>query len=172
MDDIAIVTFRRNEAVARKIQECVGGSIIFYSRDALKEVFGRRAVIAVMALGIAVRRIAPLLRDKWTDSPVVVVDSSLKFAIPLVGGHHGANALARRLLPLGTTPVITTATEAAKRPSVEGIAEALQCDIVNRDSAKHVNIALLEKDVPVLEVRGPKILVVDSDVAVLKRGTA
>jgi len=43
----------------------------------------------IMAAGIAVRNIAPLVSDKWKDPAVVVVDSGLNFAIPVLGGHHG-----------------------------------------------------------------------------------
>lgn len=125
--------------------------------------------MALFATGIVVREIAPLLIDKWTDPVVVVVDSNLTFAIPLTGGHHGANELARKLSGLGAIPVITTATEVHGRPSVEGIADALGCDIVNKESTISVNCALLEQDVEVLEIRGPKVVIVGDDVSVLKK---
>ena len=115
------------------------------------------------------REIAPLLVDKWNDPAVVVVDSNLTFAIPLTGGHHGANELARRISELGAVPVITTATEVHDRPSVEGIADVLGCEVVNKESTISVNCALLEQDVEVLEIRGPKVVVVGDDVSVLKK---
>jgi len=43
-------------------------------------------IVAVMATGIAVRGIAPLLKDKWSDPAVVVVAPDLSFAIPVIGG--------------------------------------------------------------------------------------
>ncbi len=167
---IAIVTFRRNVSEARRIQGWIGGEILFYHPGVFREAFNKAdAVVAIMALGIVVRGIAPLLRGKWSDPPVVVVDAGMRFAIPVVGGHHGANTLARRLAPLGVIPVITTATDSLGRQSVEGIAETLGAEIVNRDSTKKVNLAMLEEDVEVLEVRGPKVLVVDESVSVLVR---
>lgn len=169
MDEIAIIAFGRGLDGARKIQEFVGGEIIPYTRDAFKQAFGFDAIIAVMAAGIAVRNIAPLVRDKWEDPAVVVVDSGLNFAIPILGGHHGGNELARRLEDMGIIPVITTATEVMGKASVESIAKTLGCRIVNRESTKQLNTALLKKDVEVLCVKGPKILVVDDDVTVLKR---
>ncbi len=169
MDEIAIIAFERGLDGARKIQEFVGGEIIPYTRDAFKQAFEFDAIIAVMAAGIAVRNIAPLVRDKWEDPAVVVVDSGLNFAIPILGGHHGGNELARRLEGMGIIPVITTATEVMGKGCVESIAKTLGCRIVNRDSTKKVNTALLEKDVEVLCVKGPKILLVDDDVTVLKR---
>lgn len=114
-----------------------------------------------------VRDIAPLLENKWADPAVVVVDSNLNFAIPLLGGHHGANEIARKLSELGAVPVLTTATEVHGKPSVEGIADRLGCKIFNKESTVAVNCALLDQDIEVLEVKGPRIIVVDEDVSVL-----
>lgn len=125
-----------------------------------------------MACGIAVREIAPLLKDKWTDPPVVVVDAGLNHAVALCGGHHGANELARSLAQIGARPVITTASEVLGRPSVEGIAQALDCEIVNTDATRAVNTCLLDSDLPVLQIQGPKVVVVDPDVAVLQKKNA
>lgn len=115
------------------------------------------------------RDIAPLLDNKWSDPAVVVVDSNLNFAIPLLGGHHGANETARKIAELGAVPVLTTATEVHGKPSVEGIADRLGCEIFNKQSTKAVNCALLDQQVEVLEVKGPRIVLVDEDVSVLIR---
>jgi cobalt-precorrin 5A hydrolase len=122
-----------------------------------------------MACGIAVRQLAPLLKDKWDDPPVVVVDAGLNNAISLCGGHHGANELAKRLAKCGARPVITTATEVLHRPSVETIADTLDCEIVNRDSTRVVNSCLLRSDLPLINISGPKVVMVDPDVTVLKK---
>jgi len=116
-----------------------------------------------------VRDIAPLLDNKWYDPAVVVVDSNLNFAIPLLGGHHGANEIARKLSELGAVPVLTTATEVHGKPSVEGIADRLGCEIFNKESTVAVNCALLDQEIEALEVKGPRIVVVDEDVSVLIR---
>lgn len=128
--------------------------------------------MAVFATGIVVRDIAPLIQDKWKDPAVVVVDSNLNFAISLLGGHHGANELVRRISEIGAIPVITTATEVHNRNSVEGIAKVMGCDIVNKDSTRQVNCSLLEQDVEVLEIKGPRIVIVGDDVSVLKKEKA
>ena len=126
-------------------------------------------VVAVMAIGIVVRLICPTLKNKSTDRPVVAVDSSLQTAVPVIGGHHGANDLALHLFQkLGVYPAITTATDAADRPSLEGTAEKLGARVVNRDSSKEVNLAFLREDVPVVRLSGPKVILVDGNVAVLK----
>lgn len=116
-----------------------------------------------------VRDIAPLLDNKWSDPAVIVVDSNLNFAIPLLGGHHGANEVARQISELGAIPVLTTATEVHGKPSVEGIAEKIGCEIFNKESTVAVNCALLDQDIEVLEVKGPNIIIVEEDVSVLVR---
>ena len=165
-----MITFERNRDTATRIAEHLDADILTYDEKVFEQAFEQYdAIVALFATGIVVREIAPLLVDKWTDPAVVVVDSNLTFAIPLTGGHHGANELARRISELGAVPVITTATEVHDRPSVEGIADALDCNIVNKESTKNVNCALLEQDVEVLEIRGPKVVIVEEDVSVLKK---
>jgi cobalt-precorrin 5A hydrolase len=170
MGEVAIIAFSRNFEIAKKIKDLTGGDIIIYSKEAFKLAFEKyRSIIAIMATGIAVRNIAPLICDKWKDPAVVVVDSGLKFAIPILGGHHGGNEIAKKLAASGLIPVITTATEVKGKYSVEGIADSLGCRIINKDSTKKVNMALLETELEVLDINGPKIVVVGDNVSVLKR---
>ncbi len=169
MGELAIITFPRNLVIAEKIQKFLGGEIIPYSKDAFRQAFEYDSIIAIMAAGIAVRNIAPLIHDKWEDPAVVVIDCGMNFAIPILGGHHGGNELAKKLAGMGMIPVITTATEANGKESVENIAEALGSRIVNKESTKKVNTALLDTDVEILCIKGPKIVLVDDDVSVLKR---
>ena len=134
------------------------------------------AVIALMATGIAVREIAPLLKGKWVDPPVVAVDDRLDYAIPIVGGHHGGNEIARELHKEGVVrlAVISTATEALDVPSVEALAARENRTIMNRASTRTINTTSLFKPVEVAHLSGPKIVIVDDDVAVLTstKGTA
>lgn len=155
--------------IAQALAEGYNPSVIIYNDnlgDALKSF---DLVVAVMAAGIIVRKICQHLKNKWEDTPVVAVSSSLSCAVPIIGGHHGANELALFLSEkLRMFPAITTATEASGRQNLEGVAEALSAEIINRESSKDVNLAFLREDVPVLRLKGPKIVVVDYDVAVLK----
>ncbi len=72
-----------------------------------------QAIVCVMATGIVVRTMAPLLEDKRKDPAVVVCDEQGKFAISLLSGHiGGANALAHSVAGLtGGQAVITTASD-------------------------------------------------------------
>ncbi|TWI50988.1 cobalt-precorrin 5A hydrolase [Pseudomonas duriflava] len=50
----------------------------------------------ICATGIAVRTLAPVLKDKYNDPPVLVLDEAGSFIIPLLSGHEGgANAWAQ-----------------------------------------------------------------------------
>ncbi len=69
-----------------------------------------RPIVGVCAAGILIRVLAPLLGDKRTEPPVVAVAGDGGFAVPLLGGHHGANRLAREIAQaLGGQAAITTA---------------------------------------------------------------
>jgi cobalt-precorrin 5A hydrolase len=168
MTETVVVALKRFLPDAKKIAGFLGAVVIEYTPSAFSENFPTaRRIVALMSMGIAVRGISPLLADKWTDPAVVVVSPDFRFAIPLIGGHHGANELAKELSGLGLVPVITTATEATGRDSVEAIAGRTGCDIVNRDSTRAVNAAMLDGDVPVHAVKGPGIIIAGPDVSIL-----
>lgn len=84
--------------------------------DFLAREYRRHAAhIFVGAAGIAVRVLAPLLRHKSQDPPVLVLDPAGRFVISLLSGHWGGgNALTRHLAGLlQATAVITTASDQA-----------------------------------------------------------
>jgi cobalt-precorrin 5A hydrolase/precorrin-3B C17-methyltransferase len=71
-----------------------------------------RPVIGLCAAGILIRLLAPLLVDKFIEPPVIAVAEDGSVAVPLLGGHHGANELAREIAALtGGTAAITTASD-------------------------------------------------------------
>ncbi|MFB6090832.1 MAG: cobalt-precorrin 5A hydrolase, partial [Halobellus sp.] len=112
----------------------------------------------------------PLLDDKWDDPAIVVVDEELTWAIPITGGHHGANQVAHDLSQLGAVPAMTTASEAAGEQGVESKAKALDAHVVNGDSTVATNLAVLNDELgPVARLDGPRAVLVDDDVTVLKR---
>ena len=67
-------------------------------------------IVGVCAAGILMRAVAALLADKRTEPPVVAVAEDGSTAVPLLGGHHGANRLARVIAgATGGVAAITTA---------------------------------------------------------------
>jgi cobalt-precorrin 5A hydrolase / cobalt-factor III methyltransferase / precorrin-3B C17-methyltransferase len=71
-----------------------------------------RPIVALCASGIVVRALAPLLDDKRREPPVLALAEDGSSVIPLLGGHHGANELARRIAKItGGHAAITTASD-------------------------------------------------------------
>lgn len=70
-------------------------------------------IVFIGALGICVRSIVPLIQDKHQDPPVVCVDSTGRYVIPVLSGHvGGANEWSRRLATaLGAEAIITTQSD-------------------------------------------------------------
>jgi cobalt-precorrin 5A hydrolase len=172
MTDTVVIALFRFLGEAKTIAQFLGAEVLEYTPDIFSEIFPHaRRIVAIMSMGIVVRSIAPLLEDKWNDPAVVVISPDLAYAIPLIGGHHGANELAKELSALGIRPVITTATEATGRDSVESVGQRSGCEVVNRESTRQVNAAMLDIDVPVFAVKGPGIVIAGPDVSILlKKG--
>src|SRR3972149_5713018 len=56
----------------------------------VKDTYGKvDGIVAVMAAGIVVRAVAPLLESKLSDPAVVVVDVCGRFTVSLLSGHYG-----------------------------------------------------------------------------------
>lgn len=104
------------------------------------------ALVFVGASGIAVRAIAPLVRDKFSDPAVVSIDEAGRFAVPLLSGHvGGANELARELARIaGGQAVVSTATDVNGLFAVDEWAARRGLRIVERAVAKEISARLLE----------------------------
>ena len=103
------------------------------------------ALIFCCASGIAVRAIAPWVKDKTTDPAVIVTDDQGRFIIPLLSGHlGGANELAVLIAQaLGGIPVLTTATDVHGVFAVDVFAKKNHLKIGDMELAKAVSAALL-----------------------------
>ncbi|MEV5741794.1 precorrin-3B C(17)-methyltransferase [Microbispora rosea] len=88
-------------------------------------------IVCFLAVGAAVRLLAPLLRDKHDDPGVVCVDEAGRFAVALTGGHGGgANRLAHEVADvLGATPVVTTATDATGTGALDALGLPVEGDV-------------------------------------------
>ena len=126
---IALIAFTRGGcALGKNLARELGGTL--WTSQRLSESMGlpscgdlqswtkerfldSEALIFISASGIAVRAIAPFVKDKFFDPAVVAVDEAGRFAVPLLSGHvGGANDLARRVAALtGGQAAISTATD-------------------------------------------------------------
>ena len=87
-------------------------------------------IVAFLSVGATVRLLAPHLGDKRTDPGVVCVDEAGRWAVPVLGAHGGdANDLAARVCAaLGTTAVITTATDSIGLNALDRLGWTVQGD--------------------------------------------
>jgi cobalt-precorrin 5A hydrolase/precorrin-3B C17-methyltransferase len=121
----AIIILGQNSlAIAKTISKVFPGSQIYGLVDrtsdtdinftnfgeTLRELFATETpIIAICAAGIIIRTLAPLLSDKRAEPPVLAVAEDGSAVVPLLGGLHGVNDLAREIAAaLGVQPAITT----------------------------------------------------------------
>lgn len=111
------------------------------------------ALVFVMAAGIAVRTIAPLIQSKQTDPAVIVMDQDGRYVISLLSGHlGGANALAAQMAKVtGGDAVITTATDVVGVPAMDVFAKENGLTIENIHELKYISSAMVEKE-PVMVI--------------------
>ncbi|MFI0449524.1 precorrin-3B C(17)-methyltransferase [Actinomadura sp. 6N118] len=119
--------------------------------DGLREAWAScDAIVSFLAVGATVRVLAPLLEHKTADPAVVCVDESMQYAVAVLGGHHGANLLARRLTGvLGCEPVVTTASDQSNITPLDSYGAELGFTVHNREMLAHVGAAVLSGE-PVL----------------------
>ena len=165
MNDVGIIAFTRKGCVlARKLAErldagapSVCGPARFADEleiDAYESLeawtashfAADDALVFVGASGIAVRAIAPHVRDKFTDPAVVSVDEAGRIAVPLLSGHvGGANELACKVASVtGGIAAVSTATDVNGLFAVDEWAARRGYAIVERSIAKEVSVALLD----------------------------
>jgi len=121
----------------------------------LAELFAEgRPVIGICAAGILIRALGSTLQGKQVDPPVIAVAKDGSSVVPLLGGHHGANDLARKIAAaIGGHAAITTASDvklglaldqpppgwrvkdvAAVKPVVAALLNGAKAKIVNETS--------------------------------------
>jgi cobalt-precorrin 5A hydrolase/precorrin-3B C17-methyltransferase len=97
----------------------------------------------VCASAILIRAVAPLLGDKRDEPPVLAVAEDGSAVVPLLGGHRGANRLARRIAEaLGCPAAVTTAGDAALGLALDEPPGGWA--LANPEAAKGVAARLLE----------------------------
>ena len=136
--------FSKTSAVAEGTEQ-IRVPITEWAEKSFKEADG---IIFVGATGIAVRTIAPYVKDKTTDPAVVCIDELGRNSISLLSGHiGGANDLAYTVSEItGANPVISTATDLNKKFSVDSFAVSRNMAISNMKLAKDVSAAVLHNE--------------------------
>lgn len=169
----------RGRELAGRLRDSLAGHDV---RLAPKEERGRicersfrdnEALVFIGAAGIAVRSVAPFLRGKLWDPPVLVMDELGQHVIPILSGHiGGANALALEIAEAaGAVPVITTATDLNAAFSADLFAKENGLSIENREGIAKVASSALEGRPVTICIKGfpPEG---HADVLVADRGSA
>jgi cobalt-precorrin 5A hydrolase/precorrin-3B C17-methyltransferase len=125
--------------------DCVAGGDVSYTKATahLAELFQQsRTIIGLCASGILIRALAPHLSDKRTEPPVIAVAEDGSSAVPLLGGHHGANALAAQIAKIaGGHAAITTASEVRFGSAFDEPREGYT--LANPEDMKSATVALI-----------------------------
>lgn len=110
-----------------------------------------QALIFIGATGIAVRAIAPFLRHKSIDPPVIVIDPSGHNVISLISGHWGgANNIARSIArSIGANAIITTASDSCPlAPALDLLLQEQGLRPVDWDRLASIQACLMEQGNP------------------------
>lgn len=142
---------------ARRVRHFVPGSAIHAPTvlaSSADETFGKatdhiaelfvegRPVIGICASAILIRALAGYLSNKHTEPPVVAVAEDGSAVVPLLGGHHGANDLARKVAAgIGCGAAVTTAGDLRFGVALDSPPEGWV--LANPDDAKNVMAALI-----------------------------
>ena len=143
-------------ATAQKVAEVLGAQVhgregrvnqadawFANALDHARDLFAAgKPIVGVCASGILIRAVAPLLVDKTTEPPVVSVSDDGSVVVPLLGGHHGANRLAREIAQaLGGVAAVTTAGDVSLGISLDE--PPVGWALINPSDAKGVMSELL-----------------------------
>lgn len=104
------------------------------------------AVIAIMASGILIRSIAPLINSKDKDPAILNIDDKGQFVISILSGHlGGGNSLTSKVADLlNATAVITTSTDVNKKLGIDVLARDLYLKINDKSQIVYFNKAILD----------------------------
>jgi len=131
--------------------------------DHVRDLFAAKVpVIGVCAAGILIRAVAPLLNDKTTEPPMVSVADDGSTVVPLLGGHRGANRMAKELADmLSGHAAVTTAGDVALGVALDE--PPIGWRLANPENAKGVMAGLLSGGAAKIE--GKNIWGLDADPA-------
>ncbi|MTK63233.1 MAG: cobalt-precorrin 5A hydrolase [Methanobacterium sp.] len=102
-------------------------------------------IIGIMATGIMVRNICPLIKNKEKDPAVLIIDENGKHVISLLSGHlGGANKLTHKIADIiGSDPVITTSTDINDKLGVDCLANKYYFKLNPVSNIKSINSYLI-----------------------------
>ncbi|KRQ85913.1 cobalamin biosynthesis protein CbiG [Caloramator mitchellensis] len=147
---IAAIYFTdQGKLIADKIKDSFDDVFLFSKHNYktnLENIFNEfDKIIFISATGIAVRTLAPFIKDKWSDPAVVVVDDLGRYCISLLSGHYGGanefcNEVAKKI---NAMPIITTASDSRGFVALDLIAKRYNFYIEDAQKLKEVTASML-----------------------------
>ena len=115
-------------------------------KDEIGRGWGETIYMFIGATGIAIRAVAPFVKDKFADSPVLSMDEKGQFILPLLSGHiGGAVELAKEIGKyISAQPVITTATDVENVFAVDVYAKKKGLCLDDREKAREISAMALD----------------------------
>ena len=121
-----------------------GTDVVFADTPShLRDLFaGSRPIVGICAAPILIRALASVLADKRREPPVVAVAEDGSAAVPLLGGHRGANRLAAAIAGVtGGQAAVTTAGDVRLGLALDDPPPGWH--VANPGAAKAITAALL-----------------------------
>ena len=158
MKHLIINVNREGQSIADALCDELQESIVIPFKEAKDKLSEAENIVFIGALGICVRMIAPVVRNKYSDPAVICVDTLGKYVIPVLSGHvGGANDLAKRIAArLGAIPVITTQSDNAGLWALDTLASKYgwTCDATKSEMNKAIfSFVNGEKTALILDIR-------------------
>jgi cobalt-precorrin 5A hydrolase len=119
-----------------------------FTKSAEAAFSNNEVIVYIGATGIAIRAVAPYVKNKLYDPAVISIDESGNFVIPLLSGHiGGANTIAKKIAKaIFATPVVTTATDVNGLIAIDEWAARNDIYISNMSVAKEFASRIIDGD--------------------------
>lgn len=153
---LAVISFTGSgRALAEKLESQLSHEVELYDKSSFggelrsnmsKLFVDYDGIVFVSAVGIAVRYIAPHVKDKTEDPAVVVLDDLGRYSISLLSGHiGGGNDLAGEVgESIGAEVVVTTASDGRGIDSIDEFAKRYDLHIESMEDAKTLTALMVE----------------------------
>ncbi|MCW6038651.1 precorrin-3B C(17)-methyltransferase [Spirulina subsalsa FACHB-351] len=147
---VIVVLTESSITTARQIQTALQSAVVYglsdrtqsadftYTNfgDTVRDFFQTGTpIIGICAAGILIRTVAPLLKNKWQEPPLLAIAEDGSAVVPLLGGLQGVNDLARQIASvLQVAPAITTTGDIRFKTTL--LSPPIGYQLVNPDDAK------------------------------------
>ncbi len=115
-------------------------------KTTLQDIFHEYdCILGIMASGIMIRSICPIIKDKTRDPAILVMDEKAGYVISILSGHlGGGNSFTEKIAGFtGAEPVITTSTDVNGKIGIDALARKYFMQVDNPSNILKINKALV-----------------------------